>query len=74
VFNEFVLRLPRPASAFRAFARRRGVLAGIPLEGIAGCSAGDLLVAVSEKRTAAEIADYGRLLRAFLAADEEGRG
>jgi glycine dehydrogenase subunit 1 len=72
IFNEFVLRLPRPADEFRRFARTRGVLAGIPLDGVAGCGAGDLLVAVTEKRTAEEIAIYGRLLEAFLAGGSEG--
>ncbi|MFO7609029.1 MAG: aminomethyl-transferring glycine dehydrogenase subunit GcvPA [Candidatus Krumholzibacteriia bacterium] len=70
VFNEFVLRLPRPAAEFRAYARRHGVLAGIPLAGFAGCTDADLLVAVTEKRTAAEIDQYGRLLEAFVAGKE----
>ncbi|MHB8079239.1 MAG: aminomethyl-transferring glycine dehydrogenase subunit GcvPA [Candidatus Krumholzibacteriia bacterium] len=68
VFNEFVVRLPKPARAFRAFARERGLLAGIPLAGFAGCGEGDLLVAVTEKRTAADIELYARTLRAWLAA------
>jgi len=67
VFNEFVVRLPRPAREFRAFARRRGVLAGIDLAGFPGCGENDLLVAVTEKRTAAEIDDYARLLADFVA-------
>ena len=66
VFNEFVIRLPRPAEEFRAFARARGVLAGLPLVGFAGCGEGDLLVAVTEKRTAAEIEQFGGLLEEFL--------
>jgi glycine dehydrogenase subunit 1 len=66
VFNEFVIRLPRPAAAFKDFAHRQGYLAGIPLAGFAACEAGDLLVAVSEKRTASEIARYGELLQQFL--------
>ncbi len=66
VFNEFVVRLPRPAAEFRAFARQRGLLAGIPLQGFDHCGANDLLVAVTEKRTAAEIEDFGRLLEEFV--------
>ena len=66
VFNEFVLRLPRPARQFRAHARRAGILAGIPLAGFAGCGEGDLLVAVTEKRTAAEIDLYARTLKDFV--------
>ncbi len=73
VFNETVIRLTRPAADFRAFARDQGVLAGIPLEGIAGCVAGDLLVCVTEKRTAAEIENYGRLLEEFLSGATDGR-
>jgi glycine dehydrogenase subunit 1 len=68
VFNELVIRLNRPAVAFRRFARERGVLAGIPLAGFADCGEGDLLVAVTEKRTAEEIAQYGDLLREFCEA------
>ena len=66
VFNETVIRLERPARDFLAYARGKGVLAGIPLEGFAGCGKGDLLAAVTEKRTAADIENYGRLLEDFL--------
>ncbi|MEN8007083.1 MAG: aminomethyl-transferring glycine dehydrogenase subunit GcvPA [Candidatus Krumholzibacteriota bacterium] len=72
VFNETVIRLERPAAAFRDFARQRGVLAGIPLEGVAGCGAGDLLVSVTEKRTAAEIDHFGSLLEEFLSGGTAG--
>lgn len=71
VFNEFVIRLEgHSASAFRSFARDRGVLAGIPLAGVAACGEGDLLVAVTEKRTAPEIARYGDLLAEFVSETE----
>lgn len=66
VFNEVVLRLERPAHEFKAYARRRGVLAGIVLDGFAGCGEGDLLVAVTEKRTAADIDLFAELLAEFL--------
>ena len=69
VFNEMVLRLAKPAQEFRAFARERGVLAGIPLDGFDRCGDRDLLVTVTEKRTAAEIEQLGRLLEEFLGAD-----
>ncbi len=72
VFNETVVRLERgSANGFIRFARRHGVLAGIPLDGYAGCGGGDLLVAVTEKRTAEEIAAWGDLLQRYL--DEEAR-
>jgi glycine dehydrogenase subunit 1 len=73
VFNETVIRLDRPAAHFRAFARRQGVLAGIPLEGVAGCGPQDLLVSVTEKRTAAEIENYGRLLEEFMSGPVKDR-
>jgi glycine dehydrogenase subunit 1 len=66
VFNETVIRLTQPAKGFLAFARKRGVLAGIPLQGVADCGTGDLLVCVTEKRTASEIENFGRLLEDFM--------
>ncbi|MFH2054179.1 MAG: aminomethyl-transferring glycine dehydrogenase subunit GcvPA [bacterium] len=72
VFNETVVRVPGDAEAFLAFARERGVLAGIPLQDVPGCTAGDFLVAVTEKRTAAEIDEFGGLLEAFLAGAGKG--
>jgi len=67
-FNELVVRLPGAAADFVDFAREHGVLAGIPLDGSNGCGAGDLLVAVTERRTADEIDYYGTLVRDFLEA------
>jgi glycine dehydrogenase subunit 1 len=67
-FNELVVRLPGDARDFRAFARERGFLAGILLDGVAGCGPGDLLVAVTERRTAEEIETYGNLVRDYLEA------
>ncbi|PIE76414.1 glycine dehydrogenase [bacterium DOLJORAL78_65_58] len=66
VFNEMVLRLSRPAAGFRAFARERGVLAGIDLKDFAVGGENDLLVAVTEKRTAGEIDHLAALLDAYL--------
>jgi glycine dehydrogenase subunit 1 len=71
VFNETVIRLDASAAAFRNFARERGVLAGIPLEGVAGCGAGDLLVAVTEKRTWNDIETLAGLLEQFFGGGEE---
>jgi len=66
VFNEFVLRLPEPADGFIEHARERGLLAGLPLDGICGCGRNDLLVAVTEKRGAGDIARYAELLKDYL--------
>ncbi len=65
VFNELVLRLSRPARDFIAFARKNGVLAGINLESFPVGTENDLLVAVTEKRTAAEIDNLAELLTRF---------
>jgi len=73
VFNETVVRLDRPAAGFLAFARKRGVLAGISLDGIAGCGSGDLLVAVTEKRTAAEIDTLGAIIDEFMTTQAANR-
>lgn len=69
-FNETVVRLPRPAPAFRDFARQYGLLAGIPLAGVAGCTENDLLVAVTEKRTAEDIETFAAALAAFASGEE----
>ena len=69
-FNETVIRLPRPARAFRDHARAFGLLAGIPLDGVPGCSENDLLVAVTEKRTAEDIGLYAEALGAFVRGEE----
>ncbi len=73
VFNETVLRLPRPAREFRAFARAHGVLAGIPLDGVAGCGPNDILVAVTEKRLLYQVDQYAALLAEFAAAGGKGK-
>ncbi len=65
VFNETVLRLQRPASEFIAFARKHDVLAGIDLQAFPVGTPNDLLVAVTEKRTAIEIEHLVQLLVAF---------
>jgi glycine dehydrogenase subunit 1 len=74
VFNETVIRLTRPATEFLAFARKRGVLAGILLQDFAECGTGDLLVCVIEKRTAAEIENFGLLLEEFMSDATGGKG
>ena len=65
VFNELVLRLSHPARDFISFARKSGVLAGINLEKFSVGTENDLLVAVTEKRTATEINHLAELLTQF---------
>ena len=62
-FNEFVVRLPKDASRIAAGMRPR-YHAGLPLSALDAGEAGDLLIAVTEKRTREE-------LDAFAAALEE---
>lgn len=54
-FKEFALRLPRPAAAVLAGLAERGFLAGPDLAPLGPETAGCILVAVTEKRTRAEI-------------------
>ncbi|HNT89893.1 MAG TPA: glycine dehydrogenase, partial [Candidatus Hydrogenedentes bacterium] len=63
-FNEFVVRLPRDAREVVARLRGVGYHAGLPLACVGRGEANDLLIAVTEKRTRAE-------LDAFVAALEE---
>ncbi|HLU24197.1 MAG TPA: aminomethyl-transferring glycine dehydrogenase subunit GcvPA [Longimicrobiales bacterium] len=56
-FKEFAVRTPRPARELVARARQHGILAGIPLDRFGGRLGVDdgLLIAVTEKRSRAEI-------------------
>jgi hypothetical protein len=49
------------------------VLAGIPLDGVAGCGPNDILVAVTEKRALYQIDKYAALLAEFAAAGGKGK-
>jgi glycine dehydrogenase subunit 1 len=53
-FNEFVVTLPRPAAGVTQILADRGILAGIPLNRWEG-TAGELMIAVTEKRTKQEM-------------------
>ncbi len=65
-FNEFTVRLPGPADGFCRAMRRKGLVPGYRA-GLADGQADDrLLVAVTEKRTAEDIAQYVRAARAAL--------
>jgi glycine dehydrogenase subunit 1 len=66
-FREFVVRCPRPARDIVAAAKAEGVLAGLDITScfqaaLPGLDERDLLVAVSEKRSDAEIDAYAALL------------
>ncbi len=71
VFHEFALRLPAPAAAVLAGMLQRGVLGGLDLGDFVPELAGAdhcLLVAVTEKRTQAELDSYVHALGEVLAA------
>jgi glycine dehydrogenase subunit 1 len=66
-FREFVIRCPRPAHDIVAAAKAEGVLAGLAVahrfpNAFPALDARDLLVAVTEKRTEAEIDAFAALL------------
>lgn len=63
-FNEFAVRLPKNAEAVAAEMARRGFAAGLPLKSVGAGGEYDLLIAVTERRSRAE-------LDAFASALEE---
>jgi len=62
-FNEFAVRLPRAAEEVAAQLMGRGYFAGIPLAPLGAGEEGDLLIAVTEKRTRAELDAFAEALR-----------
>jgi glycine dehydrogenase subunit 1 len=63
-FNEFAVRLPKDAGAVAEALLERGFVAGLPLASLDAGAPGDLLIAVTEKRTLQE-------MDAFVAAVKE---
>lgn len=61
-FNEFTLRLPKPAAGVVEQLRGRGFHAGLPLE-VFGGDPHDLLIAVTEKRSRAELDAFAAALK-----------
>lgn len=66
VFGEFVLSLPKPAAVVRDALLAHGVLAGLPLGPYYPGMEDDLLVAVTETRTKAQIDHYAACLAEVL--------
>lgn len=58
VFNEFVIETEKPAAAVLKALQAKGILGGLDLGKYDPARANQILVAVTEKRTEAEIADY----------------
>jgi glycine dehydrogenase subunit 1 len=65
-FNEFTLRLPKPAGEVVASMLKRNVAAGVPLGAYYPWASSCLAVTVTEKRTRAEIDLLARELEAAL--------
>ncbi|MGE5247769.1 MAG: glycine dehydrogenase, partial [Verrucomicrobiota bacterium] len=65
-FNEFTVRLPRPADGVVASLLGKKIAAGVPLGSYYPASSDCLLVTVTEKRTRAEIDLLARELEAAL--------
>jgi glycine dehydrogenase subunit 1 len=61
-FNEFAVRLPRDASKVAEAMLAQGFCAGLPLADVGAGESGDLLVAVTEKRTKEELDEFARAL------------
>ncbi len=62
-FNEFAARLPLPAGDAAALLLERGFLAGLPLAALDAGGPNDLLIAVTEKRTRAELDAFADALK-----------
>ena len=62
-FNEFAVRLPRPAREVTATMMERGFLAGLPLADVGAGDENDLLIAVTEQRTREQIDAYADALK-----------
>ncbi len=61
-FNEFAVRLPKPAEDVATKVAERGYLAGLPLASVGAGEANDLLIAVTERRTKGELDAFAKAL------------
>jgi glycine dehydrogenase subunit 1 len=69
-FNEFTVRLPRPARDVVRLLKAEGIHAGIPMEDCGAGGPNDLLIAVTEKRTRDEIDAFALSLEKAIALKE----
>ncbi|MBI1319034.1 MAG: aminomethyl-transferring glycine dehydrogenase subunit GcvPA [Candidatus Hydrogenedens sp.] len=61
-FNEFAVRLPRPADEVVRALSDSGIIAGLPLESCGAGGPSDLLIAVTEKHSRAELDQFAAAL------------
>ena len=75
-FHEFALRLPVPAAQVIDYMMQRRILAGLDMADFVGAdlehAANGLLIAVTEKRTEAELDQYVSVFGEALQAVSEG--
>jgi glycine dehydrogenase subunit 1 len=62
-FNEFAVRLPKPAEHVVAQLAERGYHAGLPLAPLGAGGPNDLLIAVTERRTKAQLDSFALALK-----------
>lgn len=62
-FNEFAVHLPRPASEVVARLLEQDIHAGIPLANLGAGDANDLLIAVTEKHSRADLDKFAAALK-----------
>jgi glycine dehydrogenase subunit 1 len=65
-FNEFAIRLPKPAAQVVEQMADKGFYAGLPLSAVNAGGENDLLVAVTERRSKAELDAYAAALKEVL--------
>ncbi len=65
-FNEFTLRLSKPAEAVVEALADKGILGGVPMSRLSGDNEDLLLVAATEVVSDADISDYRQALEAIL--------
>jgi glycine dehydrogenase subunit 1 len=62
-FNEFAVRLPKNADAVAAKLYEEGFLAGLPLASVEAGTENDLLIAVTEQRSKAQLDTFAQALK-----------
>lgn len=71
-FNEFLVSLPMPADDFIHLMEKENILAGIPLAWFDSERTNDLLIAVTEKRSKADLDGYVRAASKILESSRVG--
>ena len=64
-FNEFAVRLPKPAEEVVTALQAKGYNAGLPLAALNAGGPNDLLIAVTERRTRAELDGFAAALEEY---------